>query len=242
MQIAQFFFERPYVARGVPAPDKSGVAYAFHVLLGLKFWLRYEMPLLPAWGVTILMYATLIAGMFVSHFAEGTWWLTPLLVVIVPLAMMSPITLVIVLMVSMGRLFDGLGRMCDAGARTLTNAWHTLWDPVGAQLRAWWEPIGAWTANQWQNFTSRLERIGTWLVGEPQGPIILISFFVAIIAVSAWHDPGFFLREFNAMYAEQTWFFTIMKYMFGLYVFLMVLNLILALAAPLIRRLRKRPE
>ena len=242
MQIAQFFFERPYVARGLPAPDKSGIAYAFHVCVGLKHWLRYEMPLLPAWGICILSYAVFIAGMYVTRITEESWWHVPLLLCAIPLALFSPIALIVVVMVSVRRLFDGLGRMCDAGARTLTNAWHTLWSPIGSLLHEWWEPIGASIEVRWLRTSERLSRIGTWLTGEPQGPILLVACFITVILAITLHDPGLFVREFNAMYAEQTWFFTIMKYMFGLYVCLVVLNIILALAAPLIRRLRKRPE
>ncbi len=239
MNIARFFFERPYLARHESVPEKSGIAYYFHLFVGLKFWLRHEMPLLPAWGVAILSFALLLGSAFVERISAGAWWGIPLLIVGLPFAILGQVALTIVAIVSVLRLGDRLARMWNATASWVTKIWHMAWDPIHEALRAFWTPIAVRTAEGWSKITNRLERIGAWLVEEPRGQIILTSLFVAAIVAFAWHDPDYFVFTLKEIWTEHDWFFTAMKYLFGLWLCLIALNITLILVKPLIRKLRK---
>jgi hypothetical protein len=65
MKKLQWFYERPYIARGEAVPEKEGVHYAVGVIKGFNYYHRYEMSLWRAWGVALIsLFPIVLLGYF----------------------------------------------------------------------------------------------------------------------------------------------------------------------------------
>ena len=178
MDLKSFFYSRPYLAKQAPVPEATGSTYVFRVLAGLKYWLRHEMPLLPAWGVALTSLVLFVVFGYLGSMAEGTLFLGATLFGFVLVTLAMYIAVIVTMCVSMYRLFDRPVGVAIASIFLVGFIAFIAWlDPqlfMGA-LNSYWETLKSFS---WLWYT----------IGILYGGLIIFAIVLRIIVrVLKWY-------------------------------------------------------